>query len=279
MKTDLLRLKTAGDAPGCLPAPGAAADFPVEAGASAEPGERETFSLTSQPAEERAGGVRAEKGHIGNILDDVTLLDEEQKKLVDKLLTEGCTRKEVVQALQEGEGDYVTLDAVGAYYRGNRELQAQRAAHMVKAAEALQASLVGSPDSAEVRLARAVLLAKCGRMHGEDSEMASGDDEPLRAGRSTVTVKNYPRDLRTEKVSQDIDCSRARARLVTLTEGKVQEEIRKLQREETEHGPGEPMGPKILEQIHGVYGLVLEPTHHEEEADEARKPVPEQPVQ
>lgn len=279
MKTDLLRLKTAGDATGCLAAPGTAADFPVEAGASAERDERESFRLASQPVEEPAGGKRAEKGHARIIRDNVTLLDEEQKKLVDKLLTEGCTREEVVQVLQEGEGDGVTLNAVGAYYRGNRELQAQRAAYMVKAAEALQASLVNSPESAEARLASALLLTGYGRIHGDESEGTYGDSEELRTGRSTATVKNYPLDLRTEKVSLDIDCSRARSRLVTLTEGKVQEEIRKLQREATEHGPGEPMGPKILEQIHGVYGLVLEPTHHEEEADEARKPEPEQPVQ
>jgi predicted transcriptional regulator len=279
MKTNLLRLKTAGDATGCLPAPGAAADLPVEAGASAEAGERETFSPTWQPAAEWAGGERAETGHAKIIRDDVTLLDEERKKLVDKLLTEGCRPQEVAQVLQKGEGDGVTLDAVAAYYRGNRELQAQRAAHMVKAAKELQASLVRSPESAEARLASALLLAGYGRIHGEDNEATSGDSEQLRTGRTTATVKNYPLDLRTEKVVQDIDCSRARARLVTVTEDKVQEEIRKLQREETEHVPGEPMGPKILEQIHGVYGLVLEPTHHEEEADEARKPVPEQPVQ
>jgi hypothetical protein len=66
---------------------------------------------------------------------------------------------------------------------------------------------------------------------------------------------------------QDLDYSRARTRLILLTQGKLQEEILKLQREVKTHRPGEPMGPEMLQRIQQIYGLACQPLLYEESAD------------
>ncbi len=89
--------------------------------------------------------------------------------------------------------------------------------------------------------------------------------------RANLSLKHQVLIMQREKATQDLDYSRARTRLILLTQGKLQEEILKLQREVKAHRPGAPMGPEVLQRIQQIYGLACQPLLEEGRADASAK--------
>jgi hypothetical protein len=94
------------------------------------------------------------------------------------------------------------------------------------------------------------------------------DAERSRLDRENLSLKHHILIMQRKKAAQELDYSRARTRLILLTQGKLQEEILKLQREVKAHRPGEPIGPEMLQRIQQLYGLACQPLLYEGDCKE-----------
>src|SRR5208337_4321760 len=105
--------------------------------------------------------------------------------------------------------------------QGNRMLQTKRARRQIENAEALLASVDKDPKSAEAQLARATFLTGYSRVHRNASLITPKDAERSRLERENLTLKHQILIMRRKKAMQDLDYSRARTRLILLTQGKL----------------------------------------------------------
>jgi hypothetical protein len=224
-----------------------------------------------QPAGESADSEETVGVGATTIKNDVADLQLELRELVDRMLVDGATFEDVVEAVNERGGDGITLSAVQNYFQGNLDIQKKRVHQSVENASALLATVDKDPKSAEAQLARATFLTGYSRVHRKASLITPRDAERSRIERENLTLKHQILIMRRKKALQDLDYSRARTRLILLTQGKLQEEILKLQREVKTHRPGEPMGPEMLQRIQQIYGLACQPLLYEESADASAK--------
>lgn len=198
---------------------------------------------------------------------DVTALDLSRQGLIRRMLVDGATFEDVVEAVNEREGEGVTLSAVQNYYRGNLMLQKLRVRRLIESAEALLSSAGKDPRSAEAQLAKATFLTGYSRVHRDAALITPRESERFRLERENVSLKHEILAIRKKKAMQDLEYSRARTRLIYLTQAKLQEDILKLQREVTSHHPGDPIPPEVLQRIQQIYGLVSRPLLYEESAN------------
>jgi len=221
-------------------------------------------ALTPQPTEGSAGSEKtvASGGRI--FQNDVGKLDGDLQGLVSKMLTEGSTFEDVVEAVNDRGGDGITLNAVQNYFQGNLEIQAKRVRHMIKSAEALLATVDKDPKSAEAQLARATFLTGYLRVRRDASLITPKDAEHSRMERENLSLKHRILVMQKEKVLQELKYSHARTRLILLSQEKLKEEILKLQQEAKGQRAGEPIGPEMLQRIHQLYGLACQPLLCEE---------------
>jgi hypothetical protein len=228
-------------------------------------------AATQQPTEGSAGTEKTEAASTRNYKSDVGKLDPQRRTLVGQMLVDGATFEDVVEAVNERGGDGITLNAVQNYFQGSPEIQKKRVRRLIESAETLLASVDKDPKSAEARLARATFLTGYSRVHRDASLITPKDAERSRMERENLSLKHQILIIQRKKAAQDLDYSRARTRLILLTQGKLQEEILKLQREVKAHRPGEPMGPEMLQRIQQLYGLACQPLLSEESSDASTK--------
>jgi len=224
-----------------------------------------------QPAEGSAGSEKTVTLDGRTFVNDVLDLDEKLQSLVSNMLTEGSTFEDVVEAVNERGEAGITLNAVQNYFQGNLLLQTKRARRQIENAEALLASVDKDPKSAEARLARATFLTGYSRVHRDASLISPRDAARYRMACENLNLKHQILMMQKKKALQDLDYSRARTRLILLTQGKLQEEILKLQREVKAHRTGDPIGPEMLQRIQQLYGLACQPLLYEESADASAK--------
>jgi hypothetical protein len=218
------------------------------------------------------GAVQAEQSETADgraYVNDVTSLDVSLQGLIRRMLVDGATFEDVVDAVNERGDAGITLSAVQNYYRGSLMLQKMRTRRLVESADALLSSVSKDPKSAEAQLAKATFLTGYSRVHRGASLITPRDAERFRLERENVTLKHEILALRKKKTMQDLEYSRARTRLIFLTQAKLQEDILKLQREVTSHRPGDPIPPEVFQRIQQIYGLVSKPLLYEENANAA----------
>jgi len=233
---------------------------------------------TSVPS---ASAPRSQEGSAGSekivsadgrtIKNEVGDLNPDLQGLIRKMLVEGSTFENIVEAVDERGGDGITLNAVQNYFQSNLEIQKMRVRRVIESAEALLTSVDKNPRSAEARLARATFLTGYSRVHRDAALITPRDAERSRLDRENLSLKHHILIMQRKKAAQELDYSRARTRLILLTQGKLQEEILKLQRQVKAHRPGEPIGPEMLQRIQQLYGLACRPLLYEESAHASAK--------
>ena len=228
-------------------------------------------SSTPPPADGAAGTKETKTPHGAKEKNDALGFESNLKPLVDKMLTEGVTFEDAVEALNAQGRQRITLSALKAYFQGNRELQTQRALRQVKDAEALLASIDKNPKSAEARLARATFLTGYSRVNRNASEVNPREAARYRMECENLKLKRQVLTMQKQKTKQDLAYSKARTNLIEVTQGKVQGELWLLERELRAHQAGDPIGPQILEKIQQLYGLVSQPLLYEETVDALAK--------
>jgi hypothetical protein len=205
---------------------------------------------TQQPVEGSAGSEKTVTAGARTFKNDVGDLDPDRQKLVSKMLIEGSTFEDAVEAVNERGGDGITLNAVQNYFQGNRDKD---------------------PKSAEARLARATFLTGYLRVRRDASLITPKEAEHVRMERENLSLKRRILIMQKEKAVQAMKYSQARTRFIVLTQEKLKEEILKLQQEAKGRHAGEPMGPEMLQKIQQLYGLACQPLLYEESADVTAK--------
>jgi len=246
------------------PSSGAAAQSPPKSDAVPSP-------ATQQPTEGSAGTEKTVAAGERTFKNAVMDLDPEQRNLVTKLLKEGSTFEDVVEAVNARGGKCITLNAVKTYFQGNRVLQTQRARRQVEDAETLLASVDNDPKSAEARLARATFLTGYSRVNRNASVVTPREAARYRMECENLNLKHQILTMQKKKAKQDLEYSRARTRLIEITQGKMQGDLLRLERELTAHQIGDPLAPDILQRIQQLYGLACQPLLYEESADVSTK--------
>jgi hypothetical protein len=228
-------------------------------------------AATQQPTEGSAGTEKTVTAGGTEVVNDVLKLRDKEKDLVDKLLKEGSTFEDVVEGVNARGGQRVTLNAVKTYFQGNGKLQTQRALRQVEDAEALLASLDKDPKSAEARLARATFLTGYSRVNRNASVVTPREAARYRMECENLNLKHQILVMQRKKAKQDLEYSRARTRLIEITQGKMQGDLLRLERELTAHQIGDPLAPDIVQRIQQLYGLACQPVLYEESADASTK--------
>jgi hypothetical protein len=202
---------------------------------------------------------------------DVVDLHPDLRDLVRRLLIEGSTFEDVVEGVNARGGQCITLNAVKTYFQGNRELQTQRALRQVEDAEALLATVDKDPKSAEARLARATFLTGYSRVNRNASVVNPREAARYRMECENLNLKHQILMMQRKKAKQDLEYSRARTRLIEITQGKMQGDLLRLERELRAHQVGDPLAPDILQRIQQLYGLACQPLVYEESANATAK--------
>jgi hypothetical protein len=212
------------------------------------------------PSLASAGGGKTGKADSRKVVNDVLRLPEVAQEFVDKLLQEGSTFEDVVEAVNARGPEHITLNAVQTYFQGNRVLQTQRARRQVEDAEALLESVDKDPKSAEARLARATFLTGYSRVNRNASVVTPREAARYRLECDNLNLKHQILTLQRKKADQDLEYSKAKTALIKATGAKVQREILGLERElRARQAAGDPVGNDVLQKIQQLYGLACQP--------------------
>jgi hypothetical protein len=214
---------------------------------------------TPQPPDGSAGREKTKKADAPEVVNDVLDLREGRRALVDRMLKEGSTFEDIVDRVNARDEQRITLGAVRTYFRANREVQTKRALRQVEDAEALLASLDKDPKSAEARLARATFLTGYSRVNLNTPEVTAKEAARYRLQCDNLNLKHQILMLQKKKAKQDLEYSEARTNLIKITQGKMQGDILRLERELRAHRAGDPIGPEVLQRIQQLYGLACQP--------------------
>jgi len=212
---------------------------------------------------ETQAGARVTQTDIGKLPDYL-------QKLVRRLLVQGATFQDVVEAVEEAPGDGVTLQAVQDYFRRDLDIQQERIKRQVAAAKALReaAGIKLSPDDqklgGEIGVLDAVILTGLMRLNRDEVEIDANDARIERLALRNLQLKRQT--LRMERMKKEEECQRvrikARAELARarLLEGKLKELRKTLKPVEK----SQRLSPQAYQQIQEVYGLITAPIIIEE---------------
>jgi hypothetical protein len=212
------------------------------------------------PSPATAAGGKTEKADSRKVVNDVLDLSDKAKQLVHKLLKEGSTFEDVVEAVNGRGAEQITLNAVQSFFQGNRMLQTQRARRQVEDAETLLGSVDKDPKSAEARLARATFLTGYARVHRDASLVTPREAARYRLESDNLSLKHQILVMQRKKAEADLEYSKAKTALIRATGAKVQREILGLERElRARQAAGNPVGNDVLQKIQQLYGLACQP--------------------
>lgn len=186
---------------------------------------------------------------------DVEHLPEELRKLVDRMLTEGGTFEDTVQAVSELGQERITLGAVEIYFRSNVSLQQARIRRQVETARNLKSALA-NPESAQSELAEAILLTG---LMGVKKRSGAGDmQQAIRAKdqQENYRLKEEAFRLKSEKSALDLRMVRARLKAEGAKLRLVTNRIEQLKRALDRERGGANLSPEMIQRIQEVYGLV-----------------------
>lgn len=222
--------------------------------------------------------TRAEPQAGGQVTQtDVGRLPDYLQKLVKRLLVQGATFQDVVDAVQETPGDGITLQAVQDYFRRDLDIQQERIKRQVAGAKALReaAGIKLNPEdqklAGEIGVLDAVILTGLMRLNRDQIEMDANDARHEKLVRQNLELKRQT--LRMERMRKEEYCQRervkARAELARarLLEGKLKVLLKGLKPvEQTQR-----LSPQAYQQIQEVYGLIKAPIIVEARAEGREK--------
>ena len=190
----------------------------------------------------------------GILRTNVRMLPPKLKKLVEKMLIEGATFQETVEAVNEIGKDKVTLIAIQSFYRSNLELQARRVRYQLETAETLQKAL-GDPESGQKMLAGAVVLTGLMRVENKGSEF--GVQDAVRGKVQQEKMKNEAKALllKTEKLEMDRGFTDVRVESELLKMKAIRKKLDELEKTLKSKGKRRQLSPETIQKIREIYGL------------------------
>lgn len=171
---------------------------------------------------------------------DVAKLPKALRREIERLLIDGATFEDVVEALEDRRGDRVTLSTVQDLFRSNLELQQKRVRKQLELARGLNKA-VGDPHSARGQLVQALLLTGMMRLSRRDGHFQVKD-----------AVKGHQEEENQKLREQNLRLSqRNLAMKLKLMDARLERE-----RAEVKHAVEEVRDPdELRRKIDEIYGL------------------------
>jgi hypothetical protein len=210
--------------------------------------ERQTRTKTSK---------KATSGHapVRKPCTDVKDLPPHLHQIVERMLTEGSTFEDTVQAVNKLGEERITLAAVEIYFRSNVPLQQDRIRRLMNTLHNLKEAFI-NPESAQADLAESVLLM--GLLGLERRSTAAGVQHAIRAKDQQENVQLREDAFRLKSARSSLELKIMKARLkadqskLQLAANKLEQLKRTLERERG----GTTLSPDMVQRIHEVYGIV-----------------------
>ncbi|MFB3921590.1 MAG: phage protein Gp27 family protein [Terriglobia bacterium] len=228
-------------------------------------------SPTATPASAQSSG-RSGEGDSLRPFTRVADLPDDLRELVRKMLIEGATVEDVVEAVNECGREKITLHAVHNYFRSDLALQQARIKWQRDTAKAFKEAL-GDPESGQQEVVDAVLMTGLMRLTRRSSEFGAKDALHERFDRQTVRLKQEVIRQREQKLRMEKRLAMAHWKSeeakTDLLRGRLAELNRLI-----EAGKGEgKLGPETLQKIQEIYGIVKVPYTPAKPAEYAPEPV------
>ena len=189
---------------------------------------------------------------------EVSKLPAELRGLVERMLVEGATFEDTVEAVNERGPEGVTLKAIEDFFRSSLALQQQRIKRQVQTAEALKKAL-GDPRSGLAQLADAVLLTGLMRLNKRGADFDFHDAMKEYYQRENLRLKQEVVDLKKSKLELEQKMARARMKTELVKWKLAKGRIIELKRAVEANGKNQKLGPETIQKIQEIYGLVSEP--------------------
>lgn len=189
---------------------------------------------------------------------DVAGLPGESRLLVEKMIIEGATLEDIVEAVGERGKIRVSLQAIQNFFRSRLDLQQRRIKRQLETARALKKAL-GDPKSGESELADAVLLTGLMRVNRHAAEFRARDAVAERFQRDNLRLRQQTAKLRQQKFNLDKRLVVMHLKTEVLKWEVVQEKLLELRRSLESQKCTKRLGPEAFQKIQEIYGLVHEP--------------------
>lgn len=218
-------------------------------------------SRAQSPAGQKARSRRKPSGRRPR--NEVGDLPPRLRQLVERLLVEGATFEDTVEAVNERGKEGVTLQAVRDYFRSHLELQQRRIQRQMETAQALTKAL-RHPRSGQAKLAQAIMLTGLMGVSRREAAFGVKDAMSTKLQRENLGLRQQLLLLKVRKEIKDQKYAEARLRNELarweLTRGHI--EVLKQQLAKT--GEESKLGPETLQKIREIYGLIAEPVTPQE---------------
>jgi len=192
------------------------------------------------------------------VYSDVSELPADLQRLVERMLVEGATFEDAVDAVNERGREAITLQAVENFFRSNLPLQQQRIGRLIETAKALRKAL-GRPRSGMADLADALIMTGLMRVSRRGANFDLPHAMRARTERETLHLKQQLLRLKARRAVQEGTIMRARTDLerakLKLLKGRIIELYRFL---DTGRNRNEVNG-ETYQRIREIYGIAKEP--------------------
>ncbi|MGH9325428.1 MAG: hypothetical protein ACRD2B_01865 [Terriglobia bacterium] len=198
---------------------------------------------------------RSGRGQPQGRCKDVNDLDEPQKEVVEKMLTEGATFEDTLEVVNDMGEKPLALRALTNYFRSNVHLQQARIRHTLRTADELKKALI-DPESGKAELAEAVLIT--GLMGMNKGEVRAQFQNAFRVKNQAENnrLKGEIFRLKSEKLEIDRRFLEVRLKTEIAKRDLLTSRLEQL-KEAVEHaGQSDRLGPEVIKQIQEIYGLV-----------------------
>ena len=189
------------------------------------------------------------------IVKKVDELTPEAQHALRDMLVGGSTFEDAVEAVNDLEGDTVTVHAVEKYFRSDLNLQTDRIRRQLETARRLKQAL-RDPESGQAELAEAVLITGLMGLRKRDEISSLQRAIRVKDQQENQRLKKDTHRLRVKKFGLDKKVLDARLRSemakLELLRAKVLQLKQAVDRESQDHA----LGPETIQRIQEIYGIV-----------------------
>lgn len=213
-------------------------------------------------ASETAPGPEKPEQKPDGVCVDIAKLEDDARRQLDDLLADGATFEDVVETFNQRGASRVTLQAVESYFRSNLDLQKRRAQKQVERFLELKKALGDSsagPETAEARLAAAVLLTGLLGLSRDHPALTLKDALRARLERENLSLKNQEMRLKVRKDVQEMKIRRVQEQLLRKKLDLITGEVKEMHARIEKHENPEKLGPEAIQKIQEIYGIVTLP--------------------
>jgi hypothetical protein len=186
---------------------------------------------------------------------DVNELPENLQKLIDRMLINGSTFEDTVEAVNQLGQEQISLAAVEIHFRSSPSLQRSRVRSLQTITQNLRSAFT-NPDDAQSELAQVIMMTG---LMGLRTGSAMGDvQQAVRAKQQheNQQLQQATFRLKTRKSFFDIKMLQVRLRVERKKLELAAHKVGQLKKSVEREGAGSTLTAEMIQRINEVYGIV-----------------------